>query len=223
MSDDINMQRERLSEAAAKSEQPTSDTPKWTPKVGDWFILKASYCHGDNAGCTEAAPCERCLKACNRFVIGGMYHLTAGDAFFFAPTFCNRDGGCYMDSTHCSVLTDNEKVLKEFGLYAHRISEAMPIPSPDLAAAKAELQAEKEAYETLTGLLNERFPPNKDGLPDFKVEDVLRENAELRKRPTMEEVQAYCKAWYSGLRHQVCNNDHYGLAAFIEQQRRKEG
>lgn len=50
-----------------------------------------------------------------------------------------------------------------------------------------ELQAERDeardAYDTLSGLLRKRFPVREDGtLPDFKIEDVLRENDELRRQ-----------------------------------------
>lgn len=45
-----------------------------------------------------------------------------------------------------------------------------------LADALAEVAQEREAYDTLTLLLRSRFPVGSD----FKVEDVLRENIELR-------------------------------------------
>jgi hypothetical protein len=49
-------------------------------------------------------------------------------------------------------------------------------------ALKAELAAQRQAYETLTGLLKKRFPQRKDGsMPDYKVEDVLAENARIRE------------------------------------------
>jgi hypothetical protein len=48
-------------------------------------------------------------------------------------------------------------------------------------ALRAELLQEHENYNTLTAMLQRRFPPNPDGsLPDFKIEDVLRENEQLR-------------------------------------------
>jgi hypothetical protein len=54
-------------------------------------------------------------------------------------------------------------------------------------ALRAELKEEQEEYEALTGLLKRRFPQNPDGsLPDFAIEDVLRENE--RMKPVVEAV-----------------------------------
>lgn len=52
----------------------------------------------------------------------------------------------------------------------------------ELRAQIAELKEDQEHLEELTKLLNARFPRRADGsLPDFSVEDVLKENTELRK------------------------------------------
>jgi hypothetical protein len=58
------------------------------------------------------------------------------------------------------------------------------------------LAQEREAYETLTGLLKKRFPRNPDGsLPDYKVEDVLRENVTLKERLAGVEAIAMSGEW----------------------------
>lgn len=59
------------------------------------------------------------------------------------------------------------------------------------AALSTELKREYEAYDTLTGLLRSRFPRNADGsFPDWKIEEVLRENAALAAR--VAELEARC-------------------------------
>lgn len=57
----------------------------WQPKVGDIIV-------GETA---------------NIFVISGHHHLVesiGGDMYFFGGGLCNRDGGCFMDSTYCFTI-----------------------------------------------------------------------------------------------------------------------
>lgn len=102
----------------------------WTranpPKVGDWFILKSSYCGKDNPKCTEATPCPECLSMCNRFVIAAEHY---GKDFFFGGGWCNRDGGHLLNETYSAVLTFDED--KADGVRCiHHVSEALPISRP---------------------------------------------------------------------------------------------
>lgn len=58
---------------------------KWYPRVGDIIV-----------GCTG-----------NIFVISGKHTLhedLGGNTFFFGGGLCNRNGGCFMDDTYCSIL-----------------------------------------------------------------------------------------------------------------------
>jgi hypothetical protein len=102
----------------------------WRPKVGDWFILKGSYCGADNEnGCTDASPCSECLAMSNRFMICGEH----GGCFFFDPQFCTRGQGCHLDETSCSVLYtgDTAPRLHQKEGRAYHISETIHINHDD--------------------------------------------------------------------------------------------
>lgn len=74
---------------------------QWKPKVGDWMISLASYCHG-NPECSEQEPCEECLEMCNRYVISGEHY---GRLFFYGGQLCNRDGGTRLNQTCCYIMS----------------------------------------------------------------------------------------------------------------------
>ena len=96
----------------------------WKPKVGDWFLLKASYCSAeDNPKCTDNSPCDDCLKMCNKFIISSSH---CDKDFFFGGGWCNRDGGHIADETFCYVLTTDKTRADGIG-GVHHISEALPI------------------------------------------------------------------------------------------------
>ena len=112
--------------------QPAKHAPMaaWTklnpPNVGDWFILKASYCGGENPNRTKDAPCEVCLSMSNKFVIAAEHY---GKDFFFGGGWCNRDGGHMLNETYSAVLTFNREIVNGI-CCIHHVSEAQPIPRP---------------------------------------------------------------------------------------------
>jgi chromosome segregation ATPase len=81
-------------------------------------------------------------------------------------------------------LKDAERLrlqVEEFRVYAKNGWAKVEQLISKVEQVQRELKQEQEAYETLTALLRKRFPRNADGsLPDFKIEDVLRENERLR-------------------------------------------
>jgi hypothetical protein len=108
---------------------PAPVPPTWQPKIGDWFILKGSYCGADNTiGCTDATPCPACLEMSNRFIIAGEHYGT----FFFNPQFCTRGSGIRLDETCCGVIYtgDTAPTLHPKEGPAHHISETVPTRAP---------------------------------------------------------------------------------------------
>jgi hypothetical protein len=98
---------------------------KCKPQVGDWFILKTSYCN--KHGCCDSDPCPECLEMCNRYVISA-HHCNKD--FFFGGGWCSRNGGCQMDSTYSAVLTTDKSIVD--GIHGiHHISEAIFIDPPN--------------------------------------------------------------------------------------------
>jgi len=100
--------------------------PPWSesnpPKVGDWFISKASYCGGENPKCTSENPCPECLDMCNQFIISGQH---CGIDFFYGGHWCNRKGGCTLNETDCYVLTFRTERYR--GVEMRPVSDVTPI------------------------------------------------------------------------------------------------
>ena len=93
--------------------------------VGSWFLLKASYCDGDiDPLCTEDDPCNYCLEMCNLYVICNICKTIKGYDYLFNGNLCNREGGSIMNSTMCSILTDNFRRIRT-GPNAYHISEVI--------------------------------------------------------------------------------------------------
>lgn len=60
----------------------------------------------------------------------------------------------------------------------------------------AELEESQQDYNTLVYLLKKRFPQRSDGtMPDFAVEDVLRENEILREIAEYAQHKRDCQIW----------------------------
>jgi hypothetical protein len=176
----------------------------WRPKVGDWFILKGSYCGADNEnGCTDASPCSECLAMSNRFMICGEH----GGCFFFDPQFCTRGQGCHLDETSCSVLYtgDTAPRLHQKEGRAYHISETIHINHDDTQPTPAtsgdsmdvhykQLEAERDAWRDSFRAINVKLinllHAHGTGETEFKdgekidemVERIVAQRDALQKR-----------------------------------------
>lgn len=82
-----------------------------------------------------------------------------------------------------SILEANEIIAEWQSLSVDNLNILSVKIAKRLVKLREELRESKQDYDTLVGLLRKRFPAKPDGtLPDFKIEDVLRENEELRKK-----------------------------------------
>jgi hypothetical protein len=74
------------------------------------------------------------------------------------------------------------KNCEKFIACRHNPETIYESPEARISSLAAELKESKQDYNTLVGLLKKRFPQRKDGtMPDWAIEDVLRENKKLRK------------------------------------------
>lgn len=88
----------------------------WSPQEGDIIV-----------GCTG-----------NIFVISGSHNLNSslgGRVYFFGGGFCNRDGGCIMDSTYCHTANESGKYIhpldgEKDNLYHSSIRNFRYVPYP---------------------------------------------------------------------------------------------
>ena len=103
--------------------------PHWKPKMGDWFVLKASYCP-KGGSCTDDKPCLKCLaNHGNVFVISDTHY---DKDFFFGGGWCTRSPTSHIcDETHCAVLTIDKEKMEKKDPYTHFITEALHIEKPN--------------------------------------------------------------------------------------------
>jgi hypothetical protein len=79
------------------------------------------------------------------------------------------------------MLDAARELIAEFEQVAFAHQAEMAGAEEHIAGLRIELKEEQDEYEALTQLLQRRFPPNADGsLPDFAIDDVLRENEIMR-------------------------------------------
>jgi len=93
----------------------------WKPKIGDWFILKKSYCKSNS--CSTSFLCYKCLNKSERHVISGKFE---DEDYFFDGNWFISPHDPFNLTTICKVLTtDKSKVNRHYNIY--HISDAIYI------------------------------------------------------------------------------------------------